>query len=89
MCRTDLTSGVIDEMRRDEDEFNVRYVTHFGKNCNYCTKKNIIGNLYHCLLCDNINLCHNCYSDSAAHPIHSKFILKKKRESEWEVPLPR
>lgn len=64
MCRTDMTNGVFDDIRKDEDDFNIRYVTHFGKNCSECNKKNILGNLYHCLYCDNYDLCHYCYDSN-------------------------
>ncbi|EAR94212.2 SWIM zinc finger protein (macronuclear) [Tetrahymena thermophila SB210] len=84
MCRCDMTNGIFDEIRIDEDQFNIKYVTHFGKICGGCNKKNILGNLYHCLFCDNLDLCHYCY-DSMQHPVHQKFLLKKKKDCEWEI----
>ncbi|KAL4441582.1 hypothetical protein ABPG74_021514 [Tetrahymena malaccensis] len=84
MCRCDMTNGIFDDIRKDEDEFNIKYVTHFGKNCSGCNKKNILGNLFHCLYCDNLDLCNYCY-DSMQHPVHQKFLLKKKKDCEWEI----
>ena len=63
MCRTDMKHRILEEMKIDEDEYNVRYITHFNYNCNGCGKKNIVGNLYHCLFCENVDLCNYCYED--------------------------
>ena len=69
-----MGSKVHEELRHDEDEYNFRFYTH-NRKCVGCRKKPIIGNIYHCILCENIVLCHQCY-DHFEHREHNKFIYK-------------
>ena len=85
MCRTDLGAGINEEIRKDENEFNFKFELHNVK-CSGCNKKPILGQIYHCLMCENVNICGLCY-DNFAHAQHTKFITKKRTNDEWSVPL--
>lgn len=83
MCRTDLGSKVNEEIRRDEDEFYLKNFTHKIK-CFCCHKKVIVGNIYHCIICKNINLCHQCF-EAMQHKEHNCFLFKHKKDDEWKI----
>ena len=56
MCRTDLGAGIGEQIRKDENEFNFKFELHNVK-CSGCNKKPILGNIYHCLMCEKVDLC--------------------------------
>lgn len=82
MCRVDWGCGILDEILREEDLFINRFIVHKGKGCQNCNMKPIKGNLFHCLYCQNYDLCEACYK-SYQHFMHNKFLMKIKNDGEW------
>ena len=46
--------------------------THKGISCKNCDRKNIKGERFHCLLCDDYNLCIECFNLGIHKDFHSK-----------------
>lgn len=82
MCRVDWGNGILEEMVREEDNFQHRFIIHEGKTCENCNMKNIKGNIYHCVYCKNYDLCEGCYK-TYQHLIHNKFLMKTKSDGQW------
>ncbi|XP_046678739.1 ZZ-type zinc finger-containing protein 3 [Homalodisca vitripennis] len=67
--RGDLVRKVIDFKVKDAQ---LPPVTHPGIECAVCSEKPLKGTRWHCLVCDNVNLCSDCVVDqvSAESPQH-------------------
>ena len=68
------------------NKFKHQFETHSGKICNSCKAKPIVGEIYHCLICKNLDLCKLCYN-SNIHSQHTKFLMKSNISEEWK-PAP-
>ncbi len=51
--------------------------SHKGVNCKNCDRKNIKGERFHCLICDDYNLCIECYNLG----IHKNFHNEKDKKN--------
>lgn len=58
MCRSDLGRNILEQIKNDDNSFKARHETHANKKCKGCSKKPIVGNIYHCIICPNLDLCH-------------------------------
>ncbi|KRX11237.1 hypothetical protein PPERSA_07762 [Pseudocohnilembus persalinus] len=86
MCRTDLGRRCLEDIKQDELKFKAKHETHPNKKCASCTKKPIIGNIYHCLICPNIDICGACF-ENFNHMQHKHFLTKKNKNDEWKLEL--
>jgi len=58
--------------------------SHKGIKCNSCERKNIKGERFHCLNCENINICDECYN-SKKHTYNHNLIVIKIVGEKWLV----
>ena len=56
---------------------------HKGINCSNCQRSNIKFERFHCLECDNYNLCSECFSNEIHRETAHHFIVKKNSEDKW------
>ena len=56
---------------------------HKGINCANCQRTNIKFERFHCLMCDNYDLCIECFSAEIHREKNHSFIYKKHNEDKW------
>ena len=56
---------------------------HKGINCSNCQRTNIKFERFHCLNCDNYDLCIECFSAEIHRDKNHCFIFKKHNEDKW------
>ena len=59
------------------------YKVHKGINCVNCSRMNIKFERFHCLYCDNMNLCVECFNNGIHKSMGHKFIMKKSADDKW------
>lgn len=84
MCRTGWgvpdwlgTNGV----RTRRERFDGLAV-HHGISCRGCSTINFAGTRYKCMICNNYDLCSECFTASSAHRQHP-FVSRDGIDSEW------
>ena len=56
---------------------------HKGVDCANCQRKNIKFERFHCLVCENYDLCSECFSAEIHREKNHCFIFKKHNEDKW------
>ena len=56
---------------------------HKGVNCSNCSRTNIKFERFHCLICDNVDLCVECFATWVHRDKGHNFIMKKNPEEKW------
>ena len=56
---------------------------HKGINCSNCQRTNIKFERFHCLNCDNYDLCIECFGAEIHREKNHNFIFKKHNEDKW------
>jgi len=90
MCRTGW--GVpdwLDSVRTRRERFDGLAV-HHGVGCRGCNMVNFAGTRYKCMICNNYDLCAECFTAGSAHRQHP-FVCRENIDSEWvaaERPAP-
>ena len=56
---------------------------HKGINCSNCERTNIKFERFHCLVCDNYDLCSECFGNEIHKDKNHCFIFKKHNEDKW------
>ena len=59
------------------------YKVHKGINCVNCNRLNIKFERFHCLYCENVNLCVECFNNGVHKTTKHKFIMKKSSDDKW------
>jgi len=78
--------------RWNEDEFDKKIASthqikcikiHKGINCSNCQRTNIKFERFHCLECENYNLCSECFEGEIHKETAHHFIVKRHSEEKW------
>jgi len=89
MCRCDWGDRAYENLVREFEEFESRFILHKGHKCGACkntTQKFIKGKLLHCVYCENFELCEKCFS-GFEHYEHNRYLMKDNINDEWR-PAP-
>ena len=84
MCRQKWNEDMLKIKIVKNMAVKVNLKIHKGINCNNCERKNIKGERFHCLICEDYNLCIECFNLG----IHRKFhndISKNKNDKNKNV----
>ena len=85
MCRIDWGSRALEALKEEMDEFESKLILHKGKKCGACKsygQKCIKGKIFHCLYCENFELCEKCFL-SYEHYEHNKYLVKELSTDGW------
>lgn len=88
MCRCNLGDDALKNIEQDMLSCENQYITHANLCCGVCKAKPIVGIVFHCLYCENMDLCCKCY-DNFEHGIHDKFVSKYRSDANWGVAQDR
>ena len=82
MCRAKWNEDEIE--RSTAGVITLRCVKpHKGINCANCSRSNIKFERFHCLSCDNYDICVECFSSYVHKDKGHNFIMKKTPEEKW------
>ena len=56
---------------------------HKGINCSSCNRMNIKFERFHCVMCENYNICVECFGQGVHKDKEHKFIMQKTPEEKW------
>ena len=56
---------------------------HKGVNCSSCNRMNIKFERFHCVICENYNICVECFAQGVHKDKEHKFIMQKTPEDKW------
>ena len=73
---------------KDLERWEKKFTIHKGTKCHGCGMKNIHGDIYHCVICEQLNLCKYCYLGNQ-HSVHDRFLTKNMTKQNWKIALPR
>ena len=83
MCRCDWGPKALELLKDEQGEFELRWIVHKGHKCIRCNNgKNIKGKLFHCVYCENVELCERCFL-GYEHFEHERFLVKENVKAEW------
>jgi len=91
MCRADWGVRAFLELQEEQEEFEARLILHKGHKCSACKsygQKCIKGKLFHCVYCENYELCEKCFL-SYEHFEHNKYLVKETVNDEWKASKSR
>lgn len=88
MCRCNLGDDALKNLEKEQLQFENKFITHTNLRCEACKAEPIIGIAYHCLYCENTNLCHECY-ENFEHGVHDKYVSKLRSDGAWVVASDR
>ena len=87
MCRTDWGTQAYPKIKQEKEEFEARFILHKGHKCASC-KKVIKGRLFHCVYCENTEICEKCFL-GFEHYIHDRFLVKENVADTWKIARSR
>lgn len=87
LCRNHFLNpmGIV---ARDLERWDKKFTVHKGTKCQGCGLRNIVGEIYHCVACEQCNLCKYCFNANQ-HTIHDRFLTKTLSKQPWRIAKPR
>ena len=83
MCRSNWNEEEFDKIISSNNNNNKCFKSHKNINCSNCQRMSIKFERFHCLNCDNYDLCYECFSEEIHKELNHKFIMKKHAEDKW------
>ena len=87
MCRSDWGQQAYQKIKQEKEDFEARFTLHKGHKCSSC-KKVIKGRLFHCVYCENLEICEKCFF-GFEHYIHDRFLVKENVADTWKIARSR
>ena len=83
MCRAEWGLEIYEKIKKEKEAYDTRYITHKGHKCSAC-KTMIKGRLFHCLYCENTEICERCFL-GFEHYSHDRFLVKETVNDSWKI----
>lgn len=79
MCRENWNDYTKDDSNKSNQN---RVKSHNGVICSHCPRRNLKYERFHCLNCENMDICTECFNIGKHNTNHS-FLVKKSPDEKW------